>query len=102
MIEGINYTPTQEDSHAELQARQGWSVAFMRDEINALKEDFLAVEQSRKQWQAEAERQQRRADGLTTKARNALSLLKNVHCGNVSQALVNHAQLELRDVVGDA
>jgi hypothetical protein len=99
MIEGINYTPTQADSHAELQARNGWSVAAMRDEINALKEELLSVEQSRSQWQAEAEKQRRRADRVTTRAGNALRLLKYVHCGNTSQALVNHAQTELGDVV---
>lgn len=33
MIEGI-HTPTQEDSHAELQARNGWTVAAMRREID--------------------------------------------------------------------
>jgi len=98
-IEGMAHTPTQADSHGLLQQRQGWSVAAMREEINALKEELLAVEQSRQQWQAEAEKQKRRADRVTTRAGNALRLLKNVHCGNTSQALVNHAQIELGDVV---
>lgn len=106
------YTPTQEDSHAELRARQGWSVAAMRDEIdakdkkieelnqllfegynhvNTLKENLSEVVNG-------ARSLQRQLNGFQSPVRNALNLLRLVNCGNLDQAKINQAILELEDI----
>ncbi len=99
MIEGIQHTPTQAGSHAELQARQGWSVAAMRDEMDAKDQLINAKDQLIDALKAKNEALTRQINGFQSRVGNALRLLKNVHCGNTSQALVNHAQLELGDVL---
>jgi len=76
-IEGMAHTPTQADSHAALQQRQGWSVAAMRDEIEAL---------------------QRQLNGFQSHVRNALNLMRLVNCGNLDQAKINQAIVELESI----
>ncbi len=95
MIEGIQHTPTQVDSHAELQARQGWSVAAMRDQIDRLTAENEALKkeiyQVRNHWS-------QYNTSFFSRVRNALSYLNLVNCGNVDQAKIECAKLELLDI----
>jgi len=116
MIEGINHTPDQSDSHAELQARQGWSVASMRQEIEQLKETLY---NSRQFWSEqnqtlsdklnESRRQNRELkQALDAKERllgdyrvrhgNDLEFLQYVSCGNISEGFLRSGISELKSV----
>ena len=102
MINGIAHTPTQADSHAELQARQGWSVAAMREqmdakdlvidrqaaEIDALKKELYNVRNHWSQYNT----------SFFARVRNAINYLALVNCGNLCQAYINCAVLELKDI----
>ena len=102
MIEGITHTPTQADSHEALQARQGWSVASMREEIDALKKELY---ESRDFWSRsnhdlleQLQITQRQLNGFQARVRNALNYLELVNCGNVDRAKIECAKLELLDI----
>jgi len=95
MIEGIQHTPTQTDSHAELRARQGWSVAAIRDEINALKAENEAL---KKEIYAVRNHWSQYNTSFFSRVRNALNYLALVNCGNLCQAYINCAVLELKDI----
>ena len=84
MNDGTQHAPDQSDSHEILSTRQGWSVAAMRDEIEA---------------------KDRVIDKLTRQlalyeicSSNALNLLSVVNCGNADQGKLNFAIEQLKDI----
>lgn len=84
MTEGIAHTPTQTDSHEELQARQGWSVAAMREEIDAKGQEIDKLKRTLANYEI--------------RSHNALEFLRLVNCGNVDQGKVASAIAELNDI----
>lgn len=123
MIEGITHTPTQADSHAELQSRNGLTVAAMRDEIEKKDNKIKAFHDSLAQFivitsKLEAENDRLTAENEALKkelyqvrnhwsqynnafflrVRNALAYLRLVNTSNVNQAYINCAKLELEDI----
>lgn len=115
-IDGVAHTPTQQDSHAELQAYQGWSVASMREEIDrkeaniqeCLERESVYV---RKIESLEAENEALKKEiyqvrnhwsqynnAFFLRVRNALAYLRLVNTSNVDQAYINCAKLELEDI----
>lgn len=95
MIEGITHTPTQADSHAELQSRNGLTAAAMRDQIDRLTAENEALKkeiyQVRNHWS-------QYNNAFFLRVRNALAYLRLVNTSNVNQAYINCAKLELEDI----
>lgn len=104
-IEGVAHTPTQQDSHEQLQQRQGWSVAAMRQEIDSQANKIESYQRSMidaicviADLQANDEALTRQLNGHQAHVRNALTLLRAVNCGNLDQAKIRQAILELEDI----
>lgn len=79
-----DYPLNEQESHAYLMQRQGWSVAAMRSELDA-KDQVI-------------EKQKRQLALYEIKTHNALQFLDLVNCGNTDQAKVQCAIQELNDI----
>lgn len=78
------YPLNEQESHEYLQQRQGWSVAAMRSEMDAMHQVI--------------EKQKRQLALYEICFSNALNCLLVVNCANEDQAKVNFAIEQLKDI----